>query len=184
MLSPIDGWTVAHAFIGFLFGKNKIAREIVYSLQIGWETYQLLFHYQPQGYHLGYIWLNSLTDIIVCSVFYEITLRRYNFIIKQLGLWTKLNNTTKAFTLYIMITTGIMWALWDDVFRLKLSSLMPSVHIPLVIGAFSPVVASIFVRKWVNQIPRKIYMGQLLFFFLTGLIPSLIILLILYLIYY
>ncbi len=71
MNEPYDFFTLAHGFVGFLFGKLKLNRWLCYSIAIGWEIFELYFQYKPQGFGVEHIWLNSLIDIIAFVVCYE-----------------------------------------------------------------------------------------------------------------
>jgi len=180
MLTPFDVWTIAHGLVGFSLGRIKFNRLLFYPIQIAWEIYQLYFHYQPQGYYLGYLWLNSLSDILVCSVCYEVALR-HSFSYERHPLWLRISNNVKVVTAYALIALGITWAFWDDVFRLGLSARMPSAQVPLLIGAFSPAIASFVVRKWIKReashIPGSPF-KQLTYYLSTGFLPLVVILLI------
>ena len=184
MLTPIDGWAIAHGFTGFFLARIKLNRWILYPTQIAWETYQFYFHYQPQGYSFGYIWLNSLIDILICSVCYELAIN-HSFNYERLPIFRRINNNIKAMLAYALITFSITWAFWDDVFRTNFSAQLPYPQIPLILGAFSPVFASFNIWKWFKQeitdAPRLLQ-NRLSYSLFTGLIPSLLILLVIILV--
>ena len=75
MNEPFDFFTLAHGVAGFLFGKLKLNRWLCYSVAIGWEIFQLYFHYKPQGSGLEDVWVNSMIDILAFLVCYEATIR-------------------------------------------------------------------------------------------------------------
>jgi hypothetical protein len=148
MLNPFDGWTVVHGIVGFLLGTIRINRWIFYPFPIGWEVYQLYFHYQPQGYVMEYVWLNSLVDILVCVMCYEISVRhrvKYDILL----YWLKVSSQTKILITYSLFTSGITWLFWDDLFRIGLSEKIPLPQIPLFLGLFSPAIAAFIVRTWI-----------------------------------
>ena len=176
MLTPVDGWTPAHGLVGFFLGRIQFKRWQFYPIPIGWEIYQLFFHYQPQGHYLGYVWLNSLSDILACSICYEIALR-HSFGYEQRSLWRRLSNNAKAVAAYFLIAFGIIWAFWDDIFRLGMSAQLPAAELPLVIGAFSPAIASFITLKWIKREAFNIP-AHMSYYLYAGFLPSLVILLI------
>jgi hypothetical protein len=148
MLNPLDGWTIGHGVVGFLLGTIRINRWIFCTLIFGWEIYQLYFHYQPQGYALEYFWLNSLVDILVCIPCYEISIRhqvKYDIFL----YWLKVSLQTKILIIYSLITFGITWLFWNDIFLAGLSEQIPLPQIPLSLGLISPAIAAFFVRTWI-----------------------------------
>ena len=74
---PFDLFTLAHGSVGFLFGKIKLDRWLCYSLSIGWEIYQLYFHYKPQGFEVKDVWLDSVIDILAYVFCYEVATRYF-----------------------------------------------------------------------------------------------------------
>ena len=148
MINPFDGWTIIHGIVGFLFGIIRINRWIFYPLPFAWEAYQLYFHYQPQGYDLEYVWLNSLIDILACILWYEIS-RRQQVKYYMLPYWSKVSLETKILITYSLITSGITWLFWDDLFRTGLSEQIPLPQIPLLLGLISPAIAAFIVRIWI-----------------------------------
>jgi hypothetical protein len=149
MLAPIDGWTLAHGLAGFFAGKIKIRRIFLYPVPFLWEIYQLFFHYGPRGESLEYVWLNSVFDVLVFLVMYEISNRlgRKHY---QMKLPREIFIDAKGICAYFLITSGMAWLFWDDIFRLKLGALMPIVQLPLLFGAFSPFLAWFIVRRWIG----------------------------------
>ena len=148
MLNPFDGWTIVHGIVGFLSGTIRINRWIFYPFPFGWEVYQLYFHYQPQGYDLDFVWLNSLVDILVCVMCYEISVRyqvKYDISFYLL----KVSSQTKIVITYSLISSGITWLFWDDLFRTGLSEQIPLPQIPLLLGLISPAIAAFIVRTWI-----------------------------------
>ena len=148
MLHPFDGWTIVHGIVGFLLGTIRINRWIFYPFTLGWEAYQLYFHYQPQGYALEYVWLNSLVDILVSIMCCEISIRhqvKYDILLH----WLKVSVQTKKLIAYSFFTSGIAWLFWDDLFRIGLSEQIPLPQIPLLLGLISPAIAAFIVRTWI-----------------------------------
>ena len=187
MLTPFDGWTVAHALAGFFSGRFNFGRRLFYPIPIVWEIYQLYFHYQPQGHYMGVVWLNSLSDILVCVICYELAVTR-SFGYQRCPQWLRINIKIKAAAAYVLIALAGTWVFWDDVFRLGLSAGMPSARVPLVLGAFSPAIASFAVWMWIRRgashisgLPR-LTTKPLPYFLLTCLLPSVVILVIIILI--
>jgi len=148
MLNPFDGWTIAHGFIGFFLGTIRINRCIFYPIPFTWEVYQLYFHYQPQGYNLEYVWLNSLVDILTCILCYEIS-RIYPVKYDMHPFWLKTSVKAKRFIAYSIVAFGITWLFWDDIFRIGLIEQIPLPQIPLLLGLISPAIAVFVVRTWI-----------------------------------
>ena len=71
--APFDFFTLAHGFVGFVFGKLKLNRWLCYAIAIGWEIFQFYFQHKPKGFILENIWLDSVVDIISLVVCYEVT---------------------------------------------------------------------------------------------------------------
>jgi hypothetical protein len=187
MLNPIDGWTIAHGLVGFFLGRIKFNRLLFYPVPTGWEIYQLYFHYQPQGHYLAHVWLNSLCDILACILCYEVAARS-PFNIERYPLWRRVSNKTKAIVAYVLITLSVTWVFYDDIFRGELSARMPMAQVPLVLGALSPAIASFVVRMWVKRDIfhfaglLRISGKQLSPYLLTGVLPSVAILFIVFLV--
>jgi hypothetical protein len=150
MIIPIDGWTLVHGLIGFFSERIKIRRIWLYPLPFIWEVYQYFFHYQPLGKWLEDVWLNSIFDIAIFLLFYELA-RWYNLNFDNIWLFQKLTNEVKATMVYILVSLGLTWLFWDDIFRLKLAGHMSNPQIPLLFGALSPFMASLIIRKWFNH---------------------------------
>ena len=142
MHGSLDFYTLAHGLAGFFLGRIKISRWLFYPVPVAWEIYQLFFHYQPQGYFLGDVWLNSLCDILACSACYEIA-GSFSFFYERNRLWLSISAKTKAIMAYVLITSVSTWIFWDDIFRLGLSASMPSVEVPLILGACSPLLPAL-----------------------------------------
>lgn len=180
MLAPVDVWTIAHGFVGFLSGRIKIRRLLIYPIPILWEIYQLYFHYQPQGEGLNFVWLNSVFDISTFLVLYEVA-NWHNLKHYQMEPCRRLTDDAKGIMAYILITLGIAWLFWDDIFRLKLAARMPSPQVPLLFGALSPAIASFIVRTWVSRRrPARsasswITREQRFYYSVFGVLPSAII---------
>jgi len=68
-------FTLAHGFVGFLFGKIKLEKWLCYSIAIGWEIFQLYFQHKPQGFELEDVWLDSTIDILAFAVCYEFAVK-------------------------------------------------------------------------------------------------------------
>ncbi len=180
MLNPVDAWTIAHGLVGFFLGRIKIRRLLLYPTPILWEVYQLYFHYQPLGQGLEDVWLNSVFDVLAFLLLYEIAnwhiLKNY-----QMEPCRKLTDNAKGIMVYILITLGIAWLFWDDIFRLRLAARMPNPQVPLLLGALSPAVASFIVRTWISRrrpaesvsswITRELWF----YYFVFGVLPSSII---------
>jgi hypothetical protein len=150
MHSPFDFWTIAHGLVGFFLGRIKLTRWLFYPVPVAWEIYQLFFHYQPQGYRLKDVWLNSLCDILICSICYEIA-GSFSFFYERNRLWLRISNKTKTIIAYVLVASVSTWVFWDDIFRLRLSAGMPSVEVPLILGACSPVIACFVVWTWLRH---------------------------------
>jgi hypothetical protein len=182
MLTPVDGWTIVHSVVGFFLGRIKFNRLLFYPVPIGWEIYQLYFHYQPQGYYLGYVWLNSLSDILFCSICYEVALR-YSFIYDRSPLWLRISRNTKAVTAYVLIACSVTWAFWDDIIRRGLSKQVPSTLVPLMIGAISPAISSFVVSLWIkweafSRVRSARTSSKLYYYLFAGFLPSAVIFLV------
>ena len=148
MLNPFDGWTIAHVLVGFFAGTIRVNRWVFFPIPFAWEVYQLYFHYQPQGCGLGYVWLNSLVDILACILCYEISIRhpvKYD----MHPFWLKISVKVKRSTACSLITFGITWLFWDDIFRIGLTEQIPLPQIPLLLGLISPALAAFVVRTWI-----------------------------------
>ena len=148
MLYFFDGWTIIHSIVGFLLGIIRINRWVFYPIPFGWEIYQLYFHYQPQGYDLEYVWVNSLVDILTCVMCYEFS-RRHQVKYDMYPYWFKVGLKTIRLFAYPLITSGIAWLFWDDIFRIGLSEQIPLPQIPLLLGLISPAIAAFIVRIWI-----------------------------------
>jgi hypothetical protein len=181
MLTPIDGWTIAHGLVGFFLGRIKINRWLFYPVPIGWEIYQLYFHYQPKGIFLAHVWPNSLVDILACIVCYEVAVK-YSFNIERYPFWTRVSNKTKAIIAYVLITLSVTWVFYDDIFRGGLWTRMPMAQLPLVLGALSPAIASFIVWIWIKRDTfrfiglLKIFGRQMSYYLFTGVLPSVVVL--------
>ena len=148
MLNPFDGWTIAHGVVGFFLGTIRINRWVFYPFPFVWEVYQLYFHYQPRSYALEYVWLNSLVDILICVFCYEIS-RKSQVKYYIYPYWLKVSLKTNRLITYSLITSGIVWLFWDDIFRTGLSEQIPLPQIPLLLGLISPAIAAFIVRTWI-----------------------------------
>lgn len=148
MLNPFDGWTIAHGVVGFFLGTIRINRWVFYPFPFVWEIYQLYFHYQPRSYDLEYVWLNSLVDILICVFCYEIS-RKSQVKYYIYPYWLKVSLKTNRLITYSLITSGIVWLFWDDIFRTGLSEQIPLPQIPLLLGLISPAIAAFIVRTWI-----------------------------------
>ena len=148
MLNPFDGWTIAHGVVGFFLGTIRINRWVFYPFPFVWEVYQLYFHYQPRSYALEYVWLNSLVDILICVFCYEIS-RKSQVKYYIYPYWLKVSLKTNRLITYSLITSGIAWLFWDDIFRIGLSEQIPLPQIPLLLGLISPAIAASIVRTWI-----------------------------------
>ncbi len=177
MLSPVDGWTLIHGISGFFIGRIKVERLPAYTMTVVWEVYQLYFHYQPQDEGLGCVWLNSIVDILVFVMSYEIAVR-HSLGYDRSKLWQMLSDNTKALLTYLLITGVTAWLFWDDIFRLRLAAWMPSSQIALLLGACSPVIASFLMSRWIgygrymNSQSSWTLHERLLYYFAFGLLPS------------
>ncbi len=180
MITPIDGWTLAHGLFGFLSGSIKLRRLWLYPVPIVWEVYQLFFHYQPHGESFKCVWLNSVCDIVVFPILYE-TARWQNLNFGNIRLFHKLSNEGKAILAYILLTLIITWLFWDDIFRLHLAARMPSSQLPLLFGALSPCIALFITRTWfkygsAGDIALSWITREKLFYYTAlGMLPSVII---------
>ncbi len=155
MLHPLDGFTLAHGFMGLFLARIRLHRYLFYPIPIIWEIYQYFFHYQPQDYTLGDIWLNSLVDILVCVCCYEAS-SKYLIKYNKYPLGFKINNNYKMIIAYIVITFGITWLFWDDLIRGKFVEDIPMVQIPLILGSLSPLFAAFIVHKYlINTEPEN-----------------------------
>jgi hypothetical protein len=176
MLNPFDGFTVAHGFVGFFLGRIRLNRWLFYPIPIVWEVYQLFFHYQPQGFGLGYVWLNSLVDILACAFCYEIS-TQYSVKYNKYLFWLKMSTDSKGIMAYFIITFGIAWLFWDDILRGGLAQQIPSPQIPLLTGSFSPVIAAFIVRTWivrkgpVNNRSLLVWSNAGLYYLVVGFLP-------------
>jgi hypothetical protein len=148
MLNPLDGWTIPHGIVGFLSGKIGINRWVFYPFSFGWEVYQLYFHYQPQGHDLEYVWINSMVDIIACVLGYEIS-RIHQVRYDLYPYWFKVSLKANGFVAYSLISFGITWLFWDDIFRIGPSEQIPLPQIPILLGLISPAIAAFIVRTWI-----------------------------------
>ena len=180
MLTPIDGWTLAHGLVGFFSGRINIRRFLLYPTPILWEVYQLYFHYQPQGEGLKYMLLNSVFDVLTFLLLYEIA-NWHNLKHYQMEPCRKLTDDAKGIMAYILITLGTAWLFWDDIFRLRLVARMPNPQVPLLFGALSPAVASFIVRTWISRrrpaksVSSWITHEQRFYYSVFGVLPSAII---------
>jgi hypothetical protein len=188
MLNPFDGWTLVHAAVGFSLGRIKVSRWLFYPVVVGWEVYQLYFHYLPKGYNPEYVWLNSLVDILSCSTGYEFAPKlTLTYITHRLRF--RMNSKTKWIIAYVLLTSGIAWVLWDDAIRRGLLAPAPLAHIPLVLGSRSPAVASFVVRTWSNGAGftnagfSLISQKQWSYYLIAGFLPSAVILIVILLVF-
>jgi hypothetical protein len=187
MLTPIDGWTLAHGLVGFFLGKIRFQRLLFYPVPIVWEVYQLFFHYQPQSLDLARVWLNSVSDILACIICYEIAVK-HSFHYERHRLWLSISTNAKAVIAYVIITLVVTWTFWDDIFRIGLSARMPSAQVPLIMGALSPAIASFIVRKWINREASQtarlpwLSFGPWSYYLFAGLLPSVAIMLVIVLV--
>ncbi len=177
VLSPVDAWTSLHGLSGFFIGRIKVGRLLAYTMTVVWEVYQLYFHYQPQDKGLEYIWLNSVVDILAFVVSYEIAVK-HSLGYDKNKLWRMLSDNIKALLTYLLITCATAWLFWDDMFCLRLAARMPSSQTALLLGAFSPVIASFLVSRWIgharfiNGQPSLALRERLFYLFAFGLFPS------------
>ena len=178
MQNPFDGWTLAHGLTGFFLGRIKFNRSMFYPLTIAWEIYQISFHYQPQGYYPKYVWINSLIDILSCVICYEAAIR-YSFKYDRFRPWLGTSDNIKGIAAYAFVTSSVAWLFWDDIFRLGLLKDTISFQIPLLLGAFSPLVACFIVRQHISKAASSsnnriasILNNQCFYYVITGLLPS------------
>lgn len=145
---PIDGWTIAHCAAGLFFLVAGTGRRLTYTLIIVWEIYQFYFHYVPQGYTPEDIGLNSMVDILVAILSYEIA-KQYLVGIWRVAQWHGMNVYVPKIIGFIFLSLGTAWLFWDDVFRLHLSLDLP--QIPLLLGAFAPVFVFFTTRAFLQN---------------------------------
>jgi len=145
----LDGWALVHAFVGLAMAAMGLKRWFAYPVAFAWEVYQLYFHYPVRGFGFSETWLNSVMDIVVFIVAYEVTVAYRGWVARQ-WWWPSASDRNKGVVAFLLIAFGLALPWLLDLPQAAASGL-PQLETVIVPAALSPAVAALIVRAWVTR---------------------------------